>query len=126
MNEDKIYSIEEIKNKIKENEKFLKEKYSVRNFFLFGSYAKGEQTSKSDIDLLVDFQNIIDMFEMVDLQEYLQNLFGKKVDLGTNWMIEKLIHDYFWVDYEIVYKTIKNKLPEFKTQIEKIIKELDN
>ena len=39
-------------------------------------------------------------------------------------MRDKLIHDYFGVDYEIVYKTIKDKLPEFKSQIEKIIKEL--
>ena len=79
----KVYSLEEIKNKIKENEKFLKEKYHVRGFLLFGSYAKGEQTQDSDIDLLVDFQKVIDMFEMIDLQEYLQNLFGKKIDLGT-------------------------------------------
>lgn len=87
----KIYSIEEIKNKIKENEKFLTEKYHVRNFFLFGSYAKGEQTANSDIDLLVDFQKIIDMFEMVDLQDYLQNLFGKKVDLGTKKGLKSFI-----------------------------------
>lgn len=37
-------------------------------------------------------------------------------------MRDKLIHDYFGVDYEIVYKTIKDKLPEFKSQIEEIIK----
>ncbi len=37
-------------------------------------------------------------------------------------MRDKLIHDYFGVDYEIVYKTIKDKLPEFKIQIEEIIK----
>ncbi len=80
---DKIYSIEEIKAKIKEHENFFKEKYHVRGFLLFGSYAKGEQTPDSDIDLLVDFQKIIDMFEMIDLQEFLQNLFGKKIDLGT-------------------------------------------
>jgi uncharacterized protein len=83
MYNDKIYSIEEIKNKIKENEFFLKEKYHVRSFLLFGSYAKGEQTPNSDIDLLVDFHKIIDMFEMIDLQEYLQTLFSKKIDLGT-------------------------------------------
>lgn len=39
-------------------------------------------------------------------------------------MRDKLIHDYFGIDYEIVYKTIKDKLPEFKTQIEKIIRNL--
>lgn len=37
-------------------------------------------------------------------------------------MRDKLIHDYFGVDYEIIYKTIKDKLPTFKTQIVEIIK----
>lgn len=83
MTTDKVYSIEEIKNKIKEKESFFRQKYHVNKFLLFGSYAKGEQTSESDIDLLVEFQETVDMFEMIDLQEYLQDLFGKKVDLGT-------------------------------------------
>lgn len=91
MNSDKVYTIEEIKSKIKENEKFLKEKYHVQGFLLFGSYAKGEQTAESDIDLLVDFKKIIDMFEMVDLQEYLENIFAKKIDLGTKKGLKSFI-----------------------------------
>lgn len=83
MTTDKVYSIEEIKNKIKEQESFFRQKFHVNNFLLFGSYAKGEQTPESDIDLLVEFQETVDMFEMIDLQEYLQTLFDKKVDLGT-------------------------------------------
>ena len=93
MGNNKIYSIEEIKNKIKENEQFLKDKYHIRNFLLFGSYAKGEQTQDSDIDLLVDFQKVIDMFEMIDLQDYLQNIFGKKVDLGTRNGLKSFIKE---------------------------------
>ncbi|MDD3014575.1 MAG: nucleotidyltransferase family protein [Candidatus Gastranaerophilales bacterium] len=83
MTTDKVYSIEEIKGKIKEQESFLKQKYHASKFLLFGSYAKGEQTPDSDIDLLVEFQETVDMFEMIDLQEYLCKLFDKKVDLGT-------------------------------------------
>ena len=41
-------------------------------------------------------------------------------------MRDKLIHDYFGVDYEIIFKTIKDKLPDFKIQIEKIIKKEQN
>lgn len=40
-------------------------------------------------------------------------------------MRDKIIHDYFGVDYEIVWKTIKSKLPEFKSNIEKIIKTIE-
>lgn len=39
-------------------------------------------------------------------------------------MRDKLIHDYFGVDYEIVWKTINDKLPEFYTNIEKLIAKL--
>ena len=39
-------------------------------------------------------------------------------------MRDKLIHDYFGVDYEIVWKTIKDKLPEFNSDIKKLITDL--
>lgn len=78
------YSVEEIKNKINLQRDILQQNFDVKNLFLFGSYAKGLQTDDSDIDFLVEFSsNDIDMFMMVDLQEFLKNLFGKKVDLGT-------------------------------------------
>ena len=78
------YSVDEIKNKIKNQRSVLEQNFNVKNLFLFGSYAKGLQTDDSDIDFLVEFiSNDTDMFTMVDLQEFLMNLFGKKVDLGT-------------------------------------------
>ena len=36
-------------------------------------------------------------------------------------MRDKLIHDYFGIDYEIIWKTIQDKLPEFKQNIEDLI-----
>jgi len=36
-------------------------------------------------------------------------------------MRDKLIHDYFGVDYQIVWQTVKNKLPQFKEDIENLI-----
>ena len=38
-------------------------------------------------------------------------------------MRDKLIHDYFGVDYEIIWKTIKDKLPQFNNEIIKLIDE---
>jgi len=40
-------------------------------------------------------------------------------------MRDKLIHEYFGVNLELVWVTIKNKLPEFKKQILKILKEVE-
>jgi len=95
---EKIYTIEEIKNIIDINKNYFEEKYYVDKFLLFGSYAKNQQTSESDIDLLVSFTKPVDMFEFMDLQDYLANLFGKKIDLGTsnslkNFVKEKILKE---------------------------------
>ncbi|MBQ8476519.1 nucleotidyltransferase family protein [bacterium] len=81
--DDKIYSIEEIKALLNEHKEYLSKKYNVGNFLLFGSYAKNKQTPQSDIDLLVNFIKPIDMFDFIDLQDYLSGIFKKKIDLGT-------------------------------------------
>ena len=83
MEQNKIYTIDEIKNILQNNKKFFEEKYFVDNFLLFGSYAKNLQTVDSDIDLLVNFKKPVDMFDFIDLQDYISNLFNKIIDLGT-------------------------------------------
>ena len=79
----KIYSVEEIRNILEEHKSYITERYSVDGFMLFGSYAKNTQTADSDIDLLVTFSSPIDMFDFIDLQDYLSGIFNKKIDLGT-------------------------------------------
>ena len=81
--ENKIYSIEEIKEIINSHKDFFEKEYCVESFLLFGSYAKNQQTPDSDIDLLVNFKQPIDMFDFIDLQESLSKIFRKKIDLGT-------------------------------------------
>jgi predicted nucleotidyltransferase len=48
---------------------------------LFGSYAKGLQTSKSDVDFVVEFKG--NLFEFAGLNLELEKKIGKKVDLVT-------------------------------------------
>ncbi|MEW5758109.1 MAG: nucleotidyltransferase family protein [Candidatus Omnitrophota bacterium] len=58
------------------------EKYQVKKIGLFGSYARQEQTKKSDIDFLVEFKKpSFDNF--MDLVFFLEKVFGKKVDVLT-------------------------------------------
>ena len=50
---------------------------------------------------------------------------------GIEWknmsgMRDKLIHDYFWIDYELVWDVVENKIPLLKGQIEKIFEENKN
>ena len=48
---------------------------------VFGSYARGENKLKSDVDLLVEFQRAPTMFEFIRLERHLADLLGVKVDL---------------------------------------------
>jgi len=65
----------------KENE-YLSNNFYVTSIGLFGSYAKNEMTDKSDIDILVEFQDgHNNLFNFFDLREYLENSLKKEVDL---------------------------------------------
>jgi hypothetical protein len=57
-------------------------KYKVREIGLFGSFVRGEQVDRSDIDLIVDFEEpSIENF--MGLSSFLENLFEKKVEILT-------------------------------------------
>ena len=70
--------IEEI---LKEHKKDLAEKYKVKEIGLFGSYVRGEQGKRSDVDILVEFQKVPDLFTFIELEIYLERILKKKVDL---------------------------------------------
>ena len=54
----------------------------VKRIGLFGSFAKGQQHSRSDLDVLVEFKKNQKTFDhFMDLKFFLQKRFGKKVDL---------------------------------------------
>ena len=55
--------------------------YGVQRLGLFGSYVKEKQRKKSDIDILVTFNRDIDLFDFLDLREYLESQLSIKVDL---------------------------------------------
>jgi predicted nucleotidyltransferase len=73
--------IEEIKKILNKNKIQFKNKFKVKELGLFGSYIKNEQTKKSDLDILVEFENPIDFFDYLEFEEYLADLLGVKVDL---------------------------------------------
>ncbi|QUH22686.1 nucleotidyltransferase family protein [Methanobacterium alkalithermotolerans] len=67
---------------LKNHKSEIKAKYDVKRIGIFGSYAKGLQDEESDIDVLVEFENpTFDNF--MELSFYLEDLFGKSVDLLT-------------------------------------------
>lgn len=68
---------------LNEHKATLHERYAVASLLLFGSVARGQATSTSDIDLLVEFNRPTGYFGLVALQEYLSAVLGRRVDLGT-------------------------------------------
>ena len=65
----------------------LRERYSVRTLSIFGSYARGEQTAESDLDLLVEFEKVPGLLTFVNMQHRLEDLLSARVDLATRPMI---------------------------------------
>lgn len=59
----------------------LADRFGVERLGLFGSYVREEEKRRSDIDLLVSFRRDIDLFEFLDLKEFLQKRLHHKVDL---------------------------------------------
>lgn len=56
-------------------------KHQIRKIYLFGSYARGEATSESDVDILCDKGDISTLIEQGKLEEELEERLGKRVDL---------------------------------------------
>ncbi len=73
--------IDEIISKLREIMPILAEKYSVKSLETFGSYTRGQQRKESDLDILVEFYETIDLFMYMELEEFLSEALGIKVDL---------------------------------------------
>lgn len=83
-------NIEKITKKIKP----ILKSHQVKRAAIFGSYARGEEKKKSDLDLLIEFRGRKTLFDMLDLQFKLQDIIGKKVDLLTFDSVNPLIKPF--------------------------------
>ena len=68
---------------LKTNKEYLSQNYGVESIGLFGSFARGEETADSDIDLLVRFRTP-DYLAWCNVVSFLENSFQRKVDLVTD------------------------------------------
>ncbi|WP_094226856.1 nucleotidyltransferase family protein [Methanolobus psychrotolerans] len=59
----------------------LDKRFNVSSLAVFGSYVRGEQTKTSDLDILVEFSETPGLLEFVELENYLSDTLGIKVDL---------------------------------------------
>ena len=77
-----VLTREELMATLKKETPFLADEYGVKKIGFFGSFATGEQSSKSDVDIVVEFGRPIGL-KFMELADYLEKLLGRKVDLLT-------------------------------------------
>ena len=79
---------------LRKHEPVVKKRFGVKRIGIFGSYARGAERPDSDVDVLVVFNKQEETFDnYMDCKFYLEDLFGRKVDL-------------------VIEDTIKSKLKE--------------
>jgi predicted nucleotidyltransferase len=82
----------------------LIKKHGAKKIAVFGSYARGEEKPKSDIDILVEFSERKSLLDLVGIEQELSDALGIKVDLLTEKSISPYLIDMIkkemWVIYE--------------------------
>ncbi|HRN70173.1 MAG TPA: nucleotidyltransferase domain-containing protein [Candidatus Woesebacteria bacterium] len=93
--------LQELKHTIEE--KNISQKYGITYIALFGSYARGENTSQSDIDLYNKFDpsRKVSLFDLSRLKNELESTTNKKYDLVTK--INKYVEPYIRQDLITLY-----------------------
>ena len=84
-------TVEEIKKILNDQMSILRERYGVKEIGIFGSYLRGEPRKDSDLDLLVEFDKSIDLLMFINLENYLSDILGIKVELVMKDVLKKRI-----------------------------------
>ena len=90
----------DIEKELKELKPTLSAKYFVDKIGYFGSFARNEQTENSDIDIVVSFKKPVGI-EFIDLADYLESMFHRKIDLVSLKGIKAKY--YSEIEKEIIY-----------------------
>jgi predicted nucleotidyltransferase len=85
---------------LRSHEREIKERFAIRRIGLFGSFVRGEEKETSDVDILVEFEKPT-FRNFMNLAFFLEDLFGRKVDLLTPEGISHRIRPY--VEREVVW-----------------------
>ncbi|MDY6868741.1 MAG: nucleotidyltransferase family protein [Chloroflexota bacterium] len=76
-----------------EHREEIKKKFSVKSLAVFGSVLRGTAGPDSDIDILVQYQQVPGLFGFLDLKQYLESIVGRPVDLVTENALKRQLRD---------------------------------
>jgi predicted nucleotidyltransferase len=86
----------EIKRILQAERPYLAQKYGVTEIGVFGSYVRGEQRPDSDLDILIELEDPprISLLGLVNLENYLSDLFGVKVQVAIKKNLKPRLSPY--------------------------------
>lgn len=92
----------EVKNILATVKPALHKRFGVSEIGVFGSWVRGEQSQSSDIDVLVEFDKPLDLFDLMELQEFLEEVLGRKIDLALRRSLKKYIGQHILAEVQYV------------------------
>jgi hypothetical protein len=97
---------ETIKYQLQQALKTVPHKETIKSVALFGSYINGQPTEDSDVDVLIDLlpEVSVGFFAYCDIQNYLSDAIGRKIDLVTPQALSRFIRDSVLGQAEIIYE----------------------
>jgi predicted nucleotidyltransferase len=86
-------TLAEIKQILEAQKDYLAAEYGVTIVGVFGSYVRGEQHCDSDVDILIELERPprISLIGLVELEHYLSDVLGMKVDVAIKKNLRKRI-----------------------------------
>jgi predicted nucleotidyltransferase len=86
-------TLAEIRQILQDEKAYLANEYGVHIIGVFGSYVREEQRPDSDLDILIELEQPprIDLFDLVNIEYYLSDLLGLKVDIAIKENLRKRI-----------------------------------
>ena len=85
--------MQDLTNRLEKLKPLLTDRFKVQTIEIFGSYVRGEQKKKSDLDILVEFSEPIGLFKFVELEDFLSQELNLKVDLVMKNALKPRIKD---------------------------------
>jgi len=76
--------------------------YKPSKIGLFGSYVRNENTANSDLDILVQFKETVNLLDLIGLEQELSDALGIKVDLVTEKSVHPEIKKYIDKDIKFI------------------------
>jgi uncharacterized protein len=79
--------------------------YNPERIGIFGSFARREETSESDIDILVKFRRTISLLDLARIHRELSQILGREVDLVTESSVKnERLKKYIYKDLKVIFE----------------------